>query len=432
MVARAVVLLAVSLAAAGGAADAGAAMRVVDVPGVSGRSVQIAAAGRLADGGAIVAGTLTPSGGRRRARPRIVVVRLRHDGLIDASFGESGVVTAQLARGDGRAGSRATSVAVDPARGRSWVGAAVGGNEAGAVLALDSRGRRVTRFGTGSVVRFDGDATAPVALAYGGGRLAAAATRRPCRGCQVLLLDPGTGARRGQQALAPVPDVNAGRCPGAVLGSLALAGASRIVLGGSGGAATAGAAAAGGAGAAAGAGAARGAAAAAGAAAAGGAAAGDACSARLVVRDGSLRPVAVQDPGDDASRTVVAAAGPPLDLCVGIEARGAARLVRVAAGAQGPAATALPKRTWTPVAGTLAGVVPLGDRACGALLRRAGKPAFVLQASNGSGKPSVTEAPAGLRAGAIYRCKQHVLVVGTRRRGGVDRASVAVTSIARR
>ena len=76
--------------------------------------------------------------------------------------------------------------------------------------------------------------------------------------------------------------------------------------------------------------------------------------------------------------------------------------------------------------------MPLGDRACGALLRRAGKPALVLQASNGSGKPSLTEVPAGLRAGAIYRCKQHVLVVGARRRGGVDRASVAVTSIARR
>ena len=97
------VVLAVSLGAAGGAADAGAAMRVVDVPGVSGRSVQIVAAGRLADGGAIVAGTLTPSG-RRRARPRMVVMRLRHDGLIDTSFGESGVVTVQLARGDGRAG----------------------------------------------------------------------------------------------------------------------------------------------------------------------------------------------------------------------------------------------------------------------------------------------------------------------------------------
>ncbi len=410
MVARAVVLLAVWLGAAGGggAADAGAAMRVVDVPGVSGRAVQIVAAGRLADGGAIVAGTLTPSG-RRRARPRIVVMRLRHDGLIDTSFGEPGVVKVQLARGDGRAGSRATSVAVDPARGRSWIGAAVGGNDSGAVLALDARGRRVRAFGAGSVVRFDGDATAPVALAYGGGRLAAAATRRPCRGCQVLLLDPTTGARRGQEALAPVPDADAGRCPAAVLGSLALAGANRIVLGGAGGAA---AATAGGAGA---------------ASAAGGA--DGACSTRLVVRDGSLRAVAVQDPGDDATRTVVAAAGPPLDLCVGIQAGGATRLVRVAAGAT---ATVLPKRTWTPVAGTLAGVVPLGDRACGALLRRPGKPALVLQASNGSGKPSLTEVPAGLRAGAIYRCKQHVLVVGTRRRGGVDRASVAVTSIARR
>jgi hypothetical protein len=400
MVARAVVAIAAALTTAGAAADAGAAMRVVDVPGVSGRSVQIAAAGRLADGGAIVAGTITP-GGSRRARPRIVVVRLRHDGLIDTSFGSSGVVTVQLARGDGRAGSRATSVAVNPGSGRSWIGAAVGGNATGAVLALDGRGRRLTRFGSQSVVRFDGDATAPVALAYGGGRLAVAATRRPCSGCQVLLLDPSSGARRGQQALAPVPDANAGACPGAAVGSLALVGANRLVLGGSGGANATGAAAA-------------------------------ACPARLVVRDGSLRAVAIWDPGDEAQRTIVAAAGPPLDLCAGIERDGAARLVRVAAGAAGPAAVTLPKRTWTPVTGTLAGVVPLGDHACGALLRRAGKPARVLQASNADAKPSVTEVPAGLRAGAIYRCKQHVLVVGTRHVGGADRASVAVTAITRR
>ena len=349
MVARAVVVLAVSLGAAGGAADAGAAMRVVDVPGVSGRSVQIAAAGRLADGGAIVAGTLAPSG-RRRARPRIVVMRLRHNGLIDTSFGESGVVKVQLARGEGRAGSRATSVAVDPARGRSWVGAAVGGNDSGAVLALDGRGRRVRAFGAGSVVRFDGDATAPVALAYGGGRLAAAATRRPCRGCQVLLLDPATGARRGQEALAPVPDANAGRCPGAVLGSLALAGANRIVLGGSGGSA--------------------GAAATAGGGAARGAAAGDACSARLVVRDGSLRAVAVQDPGDGATRTVVAAAGPPLDLCVGIQAGGASRLVRVAAGAAGlprrPFRSAPGHRSPAPSRASCRSAIAPAERCCGA------------------------------------------------------------------
>ena len=41
--------------------------RVVDVAGLSGRTVDIAAAGRLADGGAIVAGTVTPPG--RGARP---------------------------------------------------------------------------------------------------------------------------------------------------------------------------------------------------------------------------------------------------------------------------------------------------------------------------------------------------------------------------
>jgi hypothetical protein len=392
MVASAVLLAAAAAAADGAGA---AAMRVVDVPGVSGRSVTIAAAGRLADGGAIVAGTLTPRE-PRRARPRIVVMRLRHDGLIDTTFGESGVVTVQLAHGNGRAGSRATAVAVDPARGRSWIGAAVGGNDAGAVLALDGRGRRRTRFGSGSVVRFDGNATAPTAVAYGDGRLAVAATQRPCRGCQVLLLDPESGARGAQVALAPVPEGNAGRCSGAQLGSLALAGANRLVLGGSGG---------------------------------------RSCATRVIVRDGALRAIADEAPdggpaSDETVRTAVASAGSPLDLCAGVERGGAVGLTRVAAGAPAPAG--LPKPGWTPVTGTLVAVVPLGDHACGALLRRPGKPARVLQASNGDSKPAVAEVPAGLRASAIYRCKRHVLVVGTRHVDGADRASVAVASIVRR
>ncbi len=405
MVARAVLALLAATTAV--TSDAQAAMRVVDVPGVSGRAVSIVAAARLADGGAIVAGTLTPLE-PRRARPRVVVVRLRHDGLIDTSFGESGVVTAQLARGDGRAGSRATAVAADPASGRSWIGVAVGGNDAGAVLALDGRGRRRQGFGTRAVVRFDGDATAPAAVAFGNGRLAVAATRRPCDGCQVLVLDPASGARSGQVALAPVPDGNAGRCSQARVGSLALAGANRLVLGGSGGAS---------------------------------------CPTRVIVRDGALRPVADWGPGvvaasraatgaepagDTPVRTAVAAAGAPLDLCAGVERDGAVRLVRVAASPAGPAPPSLPAPGWTAVGGTLVAVVPLGDRACGALLRRTDKPALVVQAANGNERPAVAEVPAGLRAGAIYRCKRHVLTVGTRRRGGVDRASVAVTSIVRR
>ena len=389
-VARATIVFATVLMV--GAADAGAAVRVVDVPGVSGRSVSIVAAGRLADGGAIVAGTLTPRGSRR-TRPRIVVMRLRHDGLIDTSFGDSGVKTFQLARRTGRGGSRATTVAVDPARGRSWIGAAVGGKSTGAVLALDARGRRVQAFGSASVVRFDGDGTAPTAIAYGGGRLAVAATSRPCRGCQVLTLDPASGARRAQAPLAPVAGADAGRCAQAQVTSLALVGANRLVLGGSGG---------------------------------------DACPSRVVIRDGALGPVAVWDPGGEPARTVVAEGGPPLDLCVGIERAGASRLVRVGAGSADGAPSTLPGPTWTPVAGSLRAVVSLGDRACGALLLRARATARVLQAADGDDKPSLLELPRGLRAGTIYRCKRHLLVVGTRRADGVQRAAVAVTLINRR
>jgi hypothetical protein len=377
--------------AASGATRATAAVRVVDVPGVAGRSVQISAAGRLADGGAIVAGTVTPD--RKGARARLVVMRLRHDGLVDRSFGDAGVVEAQLARGSGGSGSRATAVAVDPARGRSWIGASIGRANAGAVLALDGGGHRLKGFGSSAVVRLKGDASAPTALAFGGGRLAVAATTQPCAGCQVLVLDPASGARRALSPLAPVADGAPAGCPQARLDSLALPGSDRLVLGGSGGAA---------------------------------------CPTRIVVRDGALAPVSVWDAGGEPQRLVVAAAGTPLDLCVGIQNAGAVRLARVPAGTAGPAPVAIPGPTYAPVAGTLGGVVPLGDGACGALLLHDGKPASVLQASAGDAHPAITSLPAGLRAGAIYRCNQHVLVVGARRSNGVERASVAVTMITRR
>ncbi len=388
--AQSLIVLAVAMLVAG-VADAGAAVRVVDVPGVAGRSVQIAAAGRLADGGAIVAGTVTPE--RKGARARIVVMRLRHDGLVDRAFGDAGVVDVQLARGSGGSGSRATAVAVDPARGRSWIGAALGRTDVGAVLALDGRGRRVRGFGSAATVRLKGDASAPTALAFGGGRLAVAATRQPCSGCQLLVLDPATGARRALSALAPVADGAAAGCPQARLDSLALPGGDRVILGGSGGAA---------------------------------------CPTRIVVRDGALAPLSVWDAGGEPRRTVVAAAGAPLDLCIGIENGGAVRLARVAAGTAGTDPVVIPGPTYAPIAGSLAGVVPLGDGACGALLLHAGGPATVLQAAGGEAHPAITTLPANLRAGAIYRCNKHVLVVGTRRSHGVARAAVAVTMITRR
>jgi hypothetical protein len=364
------------------AADAGAAMRTIDVPGVAGRSVEIAAAGRLADGGAIVAATVTPQG---RQRPRIVVMRLRHDGLIDRSWGDAGVVSAQLARGGGRGGSRSTSVAVDAAGGRSWIGAAIGTGGAGAVLALDAHGRRARGFGSQAVLRL-GDAGAPSALAFGGGRLAIAAARGTCAGCEVVLVDAAGGARRAEAALAPV--AGAAPCAGARLDSLATSSGGRLALAGTGGS----------------------------------------CPARIVVRDGALGPLGEWDPGDAAQRVVVAAAGAPLELCAGVQRAGAVSVVRVGAQPSGPA---LPRPSWAPVAGSLAGVVSLGDGACGALLLRPGGPARVLQASNGDAAPAIAVVPAGLRAGAIYHCRRHLLVVGTRRRDGLTRASVAVTAIVR-
>lgn len=122
----------------------------------------------------------------------------------------------------------------------------------------------------------------------------------------------------------------------------------------------------------------------------------------------------------------------PLDLCTAVESAGAARLVRVAAGLAGGAPTTLPAATSQPVKGSIAGVTSLGGAGCGALLLRAGKAARVLQAGDAGDSPSVVQLPANLRAGVVYRCRRHVMVVGARRSNGLERASVAVVPIARR
>ncbi len=360
--------------------------RVVDVGGLTGRAVDIAAAGRIADGGAIVVGTVTPRG--RSARSRLVVARLRSDGLVDTSFGRDGVATVQLARGAG-AGSRGTAVAVEPAGGRSWIGAAVGSRSSGAVLALDRRGRRVRAFGTGGVVRLAGDAAAPVALAAAGGRLAVAAGPPPCRGCAVVVLDARSGRRGAQGALAPVTG-DLAACAGAQVGSLAFAGPGRLVAGGSGGA----------------------------------------CPTRVAVHDAALAFAGVL-PVEGSERNAVAPAGPPLDVCVAVERDGRIGLRRLAVASAdaegevpGPAPPSAP-------AGRLAAVTSLGSTGCAALATaRPGAPAQVLQGT-GEAAPAATALPAGFRPGTLFRCRRHVLVVGTRRAGGRERGAVAVVPIAR-
>ena len=298
-------------------------------------------------------------------------------------------MTVQLARGAG-AGSRGTAVAVEPAGGRSWIGAAVGSRSSGAVLALDGRGRRARAFGTAGIARLAGDGSAPVALAAAGGRLAVAAGPAPCRGCAVVVLDARSGRRGAQGTLAPLAGGEVAGCPGAEVSSLASAGPGRLIAGGSGGA----------------------------------------CPARVAVHDAGLASVGVL-PVEGAERTAVASAGPPLDVCVAVERDGRVGLRRLAvasAGADGEVAGPVPPSVQ---AGRLAAVTSLGRTGCAALAgARAGAPAQVLQAA-GEAAPAATALPAGFRPGTLFRCRRHVLVVGTRRAGGRERGAVAVVPIAR-
>ena len=374
-------------------AAAAAAMRVVDVPGVSGRSVTIAAAGRLADGGAIVAGTLTPRGrgGAAADRRRAPAPRRAHRHVVRRRRASSPCSSRAATGAPARARRRSRSIPRAGARGSAPRSAATTRARCSRSTA---RGRRVQalRLGRGRALRRRRDGA-------GRDRLRRRAARGRGDAAAVPRLS-GAAARPGL-GRAPRRRSRSRRCPAATralpAGAARQPRARRRRTG---------------------------------SCSAGRAAARAPIGALRACRDGGAwragRRELARGSGAWRGRRIASRSA----RCVAARGRAAGPLRGRRARRRGRGSCASPparrarrrrrspRAAWTPVAGTLAGVVPLGDRA----LRRAAaargpagaRAAGVERRRQPVGRP---RCPRGLRAGAIFRCKRHVLVVGTRRSG---------------
>lgn len=366
--------------AAVGAPDAAAAgtTLVFPIPGLGGRTLTVGGVARLNDGGALIASSTRASA---RARWQLTATRLLVDGTVDLAYGSAGNVTA------GR--GRATAVAIDPRNGASWLGAATASGH-GEIVALDPRGARRRKFGSGGVLRL---ASPPAALAWRHGTLIVATGTRPCRGCDVQALDPSSGAVRaaGELGTAPPGPTATARCVPRAVTSLA-AGAGGLM------AATLGT---------------------------------PACPAQVVslhVRGGSLSAGAtVGLPG--ATGALLSAAGG--QACVGAVSPGHAWVgPPPSAAALGSSSAGPPARIVPVPAGRLVALVPLGDGACAALIApRHGSRALVAQAVAGARHATVDRLPRGLRPLGMSRCEQHLLVIGAHAAGHRVAGRVAVVPV---
>jgi hypothetical protein len=361
------------------AQPAGAAIRVVALPGFSGPQVSAAAAARTQDGGAVVAVTVPGPHGAVAA----AVMRLRHDGTLDRSFGRRGITPLASVAG----GEHAVAVAHDGHR----IALATDSSGGGRVRMFSMRGRPVRSFGRRAAVTFDSPNAGPVAVAVAAGRVVVAGGALPCRGCELTSLDDATGAGRVDAAAAPVAGADPSACPGATVRTV-LADRGRLLIAGTGDQQPA-------------------------------------CRTALAARDATtLQPVPGGPrmlPDGSSSALATAAAGIPGACVVSHDAHrtslayasdataGALRLLgstRLASGADAVAAA------------------PVGNGACAALVQaRPGRRDAVLQGRADAARLRLTRLPHGVRATTLFHCRRHVLIVGTR--GATQRRTLVVAVV---
>jgi hypothetical protein len=376
-----------ALAAVYGSAAGAPPPPVLDIPGLAAREIRVAGVSRLDDGGALVAGTLS-DGPRARAR-RLAVTRLQPDGTVDLSYGNQGISLLTLAPG-----SRATSMAIDPRTGQSWVGVAIGATGEGGIVAFDPEGRRRTRFGHAGTLRLHAEgAGGPAALAWRAGALLVGAGRSPCRGCNVSIRDPLSGTPLAARRLTPVELAGTTRCVGSAVTSAVFAPRHEALI------ATKSAGHIG-------------------------------CGARVLILGapprrtrGSLKAITTGTFRTPTTTSAVAASA--ATVCLAGASRSATELGpfipgrRFAVTSRGPS-------------GGLVTVVPLGRGACAELVASIpGTGGFVVQAAPGETRPPLISVPRGVQPLGMFRCHQDLLVIGSRQAGS-ERAGVIIVIPLRR
>ena len=370
-------LITVFLALAGPLTGALAGAVLVPIAGLDGRAVAIAGSLRTSDGGAIVVARVGRSAAARDGQ--IVVARLESDGALDLAYGTEGLVS--LTSGP----LAPTALAIDPRTGAAWIGARSGRRGPGEIIALDGAGRAERGFGRRGILRLPArDDGGPLALAWSVGALFVAAGESPCAGCQLGLRVPRSGRPLAAVAL-PAADVAPSGCHGTSVSGAAFVG-SRLALATS-------------------------------------VTGGRGCAGTILQLGHSLAllapapAAAALPPG--RSTTVAGADG---STCA---ASSAPRGVAIR-----PLGARPTIRSTLAPAGRLLALVALGPDACAALIA-GGRGATVAQ-MQASERHAVTDrVPRDVTALAMFRCNQHLLVLGTTASSG-ERSAVILPVPVRR
>jgi hypothetical protein len=355
-----------------------AAQVVVPIPGLTGGHIQVAGALRTNDGGAILASRITNGGDSSRGR--MVVARLLADGALSLAYGSEGLSTLRVS-----AQLRPTALAIDPASGEAWIGARIGQTGRGEIIALNGNGARRRSFANEGVLRLPAaDDGGPVALAWRQGALLIAAGETPCRGCSLSIRDPRTGRLITSSTLSPENLAPSG-CHVAVTAAVFVSVNAEFLTTRT--------------------------------------AARSGCASLILALGSDLQPVgspgppapALPDPG--ASASVIATSGGA--SCIATTAPSHTGISPYATGSAGTAANA--------PAGSLTGLVPLGPGSCAALIRTPRGQATVAQMTSGDAHALTDRVPPAVTALAMFRCNQHLLVVGAT--GSAGRQSAVIVPV---
>lgn len=353
---------------------AASAPLVFAIPGLSAATIRVGGVQRLDDGGALIAATLRSRGSHGPSR--LALVRLLADGTPSLAYGSLGIFTPAL--GD----VHATALAVNPSTAEAWVGLEHGRGERGEILAIDGRGRVVAGFGRRGRIALH--AGAPQAIAWRPGQLLVAMGGSSCRGCTLGLASAATGRMSRTRRFDPGELMaNSGRCRARAISAALFTPGGTALLGVD------------------------------------------------AARPGCGAVVDQATPTELVSTGAALSAAAPFGRAVRTDMLGAFG-AQTCVGGMAPRSTEFGSldahNTARPVfrgpPGGLLSVVALGRGAC-AVLVHARSGALVLQGM-GRGRISRDAIRPTIEPLGMFRCHQHLLVIGATRHGGAVVAVVAI------
>jgi hypothetical protein len=334
----------------------------VPIPGIAGPAIQFAGALRTNAGGAIMVARIRRH--PRAATGTTLAASVDADGTLELTYGYEGVADLHLPPA-----AAPTALAINPATGAAWIGVTNGTR--GEVVAIDPTGQREARFGRDGIVQLPGvDRGGVRAMAWRQGEIVVAASpQSACAGCALSMLNASNGTPIATRILT-AQDAGGPTCTGsAAVTSVAFDAHGAVFAGTQ-------------------------------------VSPQPSCAASLVHLSNRLVPLGSAAPAATALSSLVVTPEPGPGCLAGTDSAG------IGVWPSGRTQPALPVLATGST--KLIALVPLGTGGCGALLQRGRNSAEVAQVGNSTAGPAITPVPAGLVPLAMFRCRQHLLVIAAR------------------